>query len=93
MTPRTITLGGSVLQVVESCSYRWLFDRERRRFRREPRGARLGGFVDTPWQEYHRLDFPDGGDSFVVALDARGTRLMSAPGHGESCACGRPSTR
>ncbi|MBW3555839.1 MAG: hypothetical protein KY454_02760 [Actinobacteria bacterium] len=84
---RTMTLAGSVLEVLESCAYRWFFDRERSRFRRLPRTAALDGFSDAPWRDYSSLEFSNDGNSFVVALDPHGTRLLSATGHGEGCTC------
>lgn len=85
-----MTLAGSVVQVVESCAYRWFFDAERSRFRRLPRTAALDGFSDVPWQDYASLEFSTVGNSFVVALDPHGTRLLSATGHGEGCTCNQP---
>jgi len=88
VTPRFITLAGATMEVVESCVYTWLFDRDRHRFRRVPRGRRID--LDNPvseWEHYERLELDAHGSTFMVVLNADGTRLLSAGWHGEHCPC------
>lgn len=88
MSPRTVTVAGSVLQVVESCAYRWMFDTARRRFRREPRRSGFDDFAAGGWQPYEDLTIDRDRDCFVVVLNADRTRLLSAEGHDDDCSCG-----
>jgi hypothetical protein len=83
-----LNLGGSILEVVDSCLYTFLFDTRRRRFRRVPRGSgiellSLGG----DWAPYERVTFDPEAGTFVVALNREGTRLLSAGWHDGNCPC------
>jgi hypothetical protein len=84
--PVQVVVGGVLVQVIESCNNTWLFDMERRRFRRVPRGVPL----DLPatsgeWQPFARLDVDPDSDAFEVALDERGSRLLRAWRHQGAC--------
>lgn len=78
------------LQLLESCSFRWIFDATTHRFRRTPRDA--GVWLDSheAWTEYHRLEIDEWRSCFVVGLDEGGTRILRAWLHAEPCdRCGR----
>lgn len=87
-TPRPAPL------VIESCNSTWLFDAERHRFRRVPRGSSL----DTPppasaWQPYFALELDPSSDAFTVVLNQAGTRLLRSWRHVERCEqCGTEAT-
>lgn len=80
--------------VIESCNSTWLFDAERHRFRRVPRGSSL----DLPppasdWQSYFALEMDPPSEAFTVVLNEAGTRLLRSWRHGERCEqCGTVST-
>lgn len=81
-----VVVGGVMVEMVESCNNTWLFDLERRRFRRVPRGVPM----DLPatsgeWQEFARLEFAPDSDAFEVALDERGSRLLRSWRHRGAC--------
>lgn len=80
--------------VIESCNSTWLFDTERMRFRRLLRGADVGPHVaTTEWRAYSRLDVDPHSESFVVVLNAEGSRLLRSWRHTDGCAqCGGPTT-
>jgi hypothetical protein len=67
-------LGGRSIDVVESHTTRWLFDRDRRRLLRLPRDVDLDvGVLALPWQRY--TDVTAAGErSLLVTLDD-GARL------------------
>lgn len=73
------------LQLLESCSFRWIFDGATRRFRRTPRDAMV--WLDSPaeWTEYHHLEIDDARSCFVVGLDESGTRVLRAWLHTDPC--------
>ena len=79
---RTHTRG---LQVLESCSFTWIFDEESQRFRRVPRGASASLKVPAPWAEYHHLEIDESRSCFTVGLDRHGTRILRAWLHGDPC--------
>lgn len=82
------------LQVLESCSFRWIFDEATHRFRRTPSAAKLQLDVPAEWSEYHHLEIDDSRCRFLVQLDDTGTRLLRASIHREPCQrCGRCSAR
>lgn len=82
------------VQAIESCNSTWLFDAERGRFRRVPKGAP----IDTPappeeWQRYYSLELDDDTGAFVVSLNANGTRLLRSYQHKTPCPhCGANAT-
>jgi len=54
----------------------WLFDTERMRFRRMPRGADLTApSFEGDWEAYYALEI-EGDGSFTVALNPERTRLL-----------------
>ena len=73
------------LQLLESCSFTWIFDRAAHRFRRVPRGAPGGLKVPAPWAEYHRLEIDESRSCFTVELDRHGTRILRVSLHGSPC--------
>ena len=79
------------LQLLESCSSRWIFDVTTRRFRRTPRDTAVWLKSPDDWMDYHRLDVDHDRSCFVVGLDEGGTRKLRAWLHSEPCdRCGRP---
>jgi hypothetical protein len=80
--------------VVESCNSTWLFDTERMRFRRVLKGVDVGRHpATTQWRPFFGLDLDPASESFVVVLNAEGSRLLSSWRHTEQCAqCGGPAT-
>ena len=78
------------LQLLESCSFRWIFDGAAHRFRRTPRDARVWLDSAAVWTEYHHLEIDDSRSCFVVGLDEAGTRFLRAWLHTDPCdRCGR----
>ena len=78
------------LQLLESCSFSWIFDGTTRRFRRTPRDARVWLESQAEWTEYHRLEIDDARSCFVVALDEANARVLRAWLHSDPCPrCGR----
>ncbi|MGH9008448.1 MAG: hypothetical protein ACRDYF_01215 [Acidimicrobiia bacterium] len=73
------------LQVLESCSFTWIFDDAAHRFRRVPRGAPVSLEVPAPWAEYHRLEIDKSRSCFTVELDRDGTRILRVSLHGDPC--------
>ena len=86
---RTRTIPGHAetagLQLLESCSFTWIFDGAAHRFRRVPRGAPGGLKVPAPWAEYHRLELDEARSCFTVELDRHGTRILRVSLHGDPC--------
>lgn len=72
---------------VESCGFLWLFDANRNRFRRVPRGVapELVGAPDE-WVRYHRVELQVDRSCFVVTLDVDGTRVLRSWLHFDPCA-------
>jgi hypothetical protein len=67
---------------VETCHSRWTFDPENRRFRRVPKGPGLTSLMAvTEWRPYHELVLDPHSDSFVVILNAAGTRMLRSWRH------------
>jgi hypothetical protein len=62
-------LGGSSIEIVESRTTRWLFDRGRRRLLRLPRDLALDvSVLAMPWQSYTAVRLDDDGNGVVVTL-------------------------
>jgi hypothetical protein len=76
--------------IIESCHSSWIFDAERGRFCRVLKEADVGPHpVVTPWRRYHELELDPFSESFVVTLNAEGTRLLRSWRHTGDCAqCG-----
>jgi hypothetical protein len=63
---------------IESTHSTWLFDSERMRFARLPRGVDpTSGPLESEWQSYFGLELDPSG-AFTVALNADHTRLLRA---------------
>ena len=80
---------------VDSCHSRWIFDTHHRRFRRILKGFAFGeSQAVTDWRPYHDLQLDPNSDSFVVALDEAGTRVLRSWRHvGDVCPhCGEAGT-
>ncbi len=80
--------------VLESCNSTWVFEPEKERFRRVPRGGSIAAPVpSTEWTPYAKLEVDPESDSFVVSLNAEGTRLLRSFQHSEPCPqCGEQAT-
>jgi len=80
--------------VIESCNSTWLFDAERHRFRRVPRGSSLD--IPPPasaWQPYFALELDQASEAFTVVLNQAGTRLLRSWRHVDRCEqCGTEAT-
>ena len=87
-------LAGNPVQVLESCNSTWIFDAERGRFRRAPRGSAIDvPAPDSEWEDYFGLELLTDSASFVVKLNEAGTRLLRAYRHADGCtACGEEVT-
>ncbi len=67
------------MERIESAHSLWLFDRERRRFRRLPPDADVDApALDTDWEPYFALEIDDATGAFTVTLNEDGTRLLRA---------------
>lgn len=73
------------LQLLESCSFHWIFDIDGRRFRRTPRNAGVLFDVSAGWTRYAHLEIDHSRSCFVVDLDEDGTRVLRAWLHTEPC--------
>ena len=67
------------MERIESAHSLWLFDRERRRFRRLPPDADVDApALDADWEPYFALEIDDATGAFTVTLNEDGTRLLRA---------------
>jgi hypothetical protein len=73
------------LQLLESCSFRWIFDATTHRFRRTPRDARVCLDAPEAWTGYHHLEIDAARSCFVVELDEGRSRLLRAWLHTDGC--------
>jgi hypothetical protein len=73
------------LQLLESCSFTWIFDGATHRFRRVPRNARVSMEVPAQWAQYHQLEIDESRSCFVVELDREGIRILRAWLHVDPC--------
>ncbi|HEY7136845.1 MAG TPA: hypothetical protein VIB48_17455 [Acidimicrobiia bacterium] len=65
------------MQRIDSSHSIWLFDTERMRFRRLPKGADPGApSLESDWEPYFALDIDPETGSFSVALNEDRTRLL-----------------
>lgn len=80
--------------VIESCHSTWIVDQEHGRFRRVLRGvAPAGSPTSTEWRPCFGVEIDPSSESFVVLLNAEGTRLLRSWRHVEHCAqCGGEAT-
>jgi len=80
---------------IDSCHSRWVFDTARHRYRRVPQGPGVAArLVDAPWQPYSELHVDPDSDTFVVVLNATGTRMLRSWRHrqGRCAQCGALQT-
>lgn len=62
---------------IESSHSIWLFDTNRKRYLRAPRGTDLTTPpLESDWAPYHDLEFDVASGAFTVALNADHTRLL-----------------
>ncbi len=81
---RPLTAGAA--WVIESCTFRWIFDLQRRVFRRVPSGTSVTGPVSPgAWIAYHRLDLHWDAGCFAVTLDPEGTHILRSWLHVPPC--------
>jgi hypothetical protein len=72
--------------VIESCHSTWLFDTDRRLFRRVLKGLDLDvEEASTAWRPYDRLDLDSRSDSFMVIVEPAGSRAVRAWRHVAGC--------
>jgi hypothetical protein len=65
------------MQRIDSSHSIWLFDTERMRFRRLPKGADpVAPSLESDWEPYFALDIDPETGSFSVALNEDRTRLL-----------------
>jgi hypothetical protein len=86
--------GGVAPFVIESCNSTWFFETDRMRFRRVLKGADIGSRpTTTEWRPYFGLEVDPRSESFVVVLNAEGTRLLRSWRHTAECSeCGGRAT-
>ena len=88
VTPGQADIQG--FQLLESCSFHWIFDGPTHRFRRTPRDAGVWLESSAAWTGYHHLEIDDARSCFIVGLDEAGTRVLRAWLHTDPCRrCGR----
>lgn len=74
-------VGGNPIEIVESSTSRWLFDRARRRFLRLPRDLELDvSVLALPWQQYSHVNLDDDGGDVVVTLADGGLVRLETSG-------------
>ena len=65
------------MERIESTHSIWLFDAERMRFRRVPKGSDADSpSLDSDWEPYFALDVDHETGAFTVALNEDRTRLL-----------------
>jgi len=68
-----------LVERIDSAHSVWLFDTERRRFRRLPLGADPEAFaLDSDWEPYFAFELDDKTGAFTVSLNEDGTKLLRA---------------
>ena len=78
--------GANNMLVIESCNSTWLFDQDKARFRRVPRGTPLDmPAPDAEWQRFYRLEVDPDTDAFLVSLNESGSRLLRSFRHRPPC--------
>jgi hypothetical protein len=81
-----VHVNGVPVRVLESCHSLWIFEPERGRFRRVPRGTRLD--MPSPqneWTPYYRLELDPSSGAFSVGLNADDTRVLRSWLHVDPC--------
>lgn len=67
------------MERIESTHSIWLFDTDRMRFRRVPKGTDADApSLDSDWEAFFALDVDDQTGAFTVALNEDRTRLLRA---------------
>jgi hypothetical protein len=67
------------MERIESTHSTWIFDTERMRFRRLPKGADAASpSLESDWEPYFALDIDAETGAFTVALNEDRTRLLRA---------------
>jgi hypothetical protein len=67
------------MERIDSTHSTWIFDTERMRFRRLPKGADPSSpSLDSDWEQYFALEVDDETGAFTVALNEDRTRLLRA---------------
>lgn len=67
------------MERIDSTHSTWLFDTQRMRFRRLPKGADAAApSLESDWQAYFALDVDPESGAFTVALNEDRTRLLRA---------------
>ena len=85
-TVETLVLNGSSVRVLESCHSLWIFEPERGRFRRVPRGTRLDKpSPENEWTPYYRLELDTTSGAFSVGLNPDDTRVLRSWLHADPC--------
>jgi hypothetical protein len=73
------SVGPEIMERIDSTHSIWIFDPERMRFRRLPRGADPNApSLERDWQPYFALELDDETGAFTVALNEDRTRLLRA---------------
>jgi hypothetical protein len=74
---KSAIVGGVLIEILESRTTRWLFDRTRKCFLRLPTEVAVDASVlGLPWRAYQELDL--NGRDALVTLNAAGTRRLRA---------------
>ena len=74
------------MERIDSCHSIWLFDTERKRFRRVPRGTNLDSpALASDWEPYFGLEIAPESGAFAVALNEGRTRLLRSWRHTNPC--------
>jgi hypothetical protein len=81
---RPLTAGAA--WAIDSCTFTWIFDLQRRTFRRVPSGTSVTGPVPPgAWIAYHRLDLHGDAGCFAVTLNPEGTHILRSWLHVPPC--------
>jgi hypothetical protein len=85
-TVEGLCLNGTSVRVLESCHSLWIFESDRGRFRRVPRGTRLDmPSPENEWTAYYRLELDTSSGAFSVGLNPDDTRVLRSWLHVEPC--------
>jgi hypothetical protein len=85
-TVEGVNLNGSSVRVLESCHSLWIFEADRGRFRRVPRGTRLDmPSPENEWTPYYRLELDASSGAFSVGLNPDDTRVLRSWLHVDPC--------
>jgi hypothetical protein len=76
--------------VLESCHSTWIFDTDRKRFRRVLKDIEVGHHaVSTQWRNYFELQVDPADETFTVILLADHSRMIRSWRHTQDCVqCG-----